>query len=250
MRFITSAIALLSAVLAVTAMPANLTERASLAQVITQCTVPNTAALTFDDGPWYYIYDISKALVAAGAKGTFFFNGNNYGCIYDADNVKRVKYAYDKGHQVGSHTWAHLDLATLSWDKIHDEMWRVEQALQRIVGVTPAFMRPPYGSYNDLVRQAAYVRGQKLAIWDFDSGDSTGSTAAQSDDAYDALAKKHPNTILALNHEVYEQTAHVVVPHAISVLQAKGYKLVTLAECLGVQPYQSVKAPQTGTWTC
>jgi len=250
MRFITSAIALLSAALAVTAMPANSTERAPLAQVITQCTVPNTAALTFDDGPWYYIYDISKALVAAGAKGTFFFNGNNYGCIYDADNVKRVKYAYDKGHQVGSHTWAHLDLATLSWDKIHDEMWRVEQALQRIVGVTPAFMRPPYGSYNDLVRQAAYVRGQKLAIWDFDSGDSTGSTAAQSDAAYDALAKKHPNTILALNHEVYEQTAHVVVPHAISVLQAKGYKLVTLAECLGVQPYQSVKAPQTGTWTC
>jgi hypothetical protein len=39
------------------------------------------------------------------------------GCIYDPDQVKRVKYAYSKGHQVASHTWAHLNLTTLSWDK-------------------------------------------------------------------------------------------------------------------------------------
>ncbi|KAG8682463.1 Carbohydrate esterase 4 protein [Ceratobasidium sp. 395] len=83
------------------------------AQVVTKCSKPNTVALTFDDGPYWYVYDISKALVAAGAKGTFFFNGNNFGCIYDADNMKRVKYAYDKGHQVASHTWAHKDLATV-----------------------------------------------------------------------------------------------------------------------------------------
>jgi hypothetical protein len=42
-----------------------------------------------------------------------------------------------------------------------------------------------------------------------------------------------------------EQTAHVVLPRAIGILQAKGYKLVTVAECLGVEPYQSVSAPQT-----
>jgi len=243
--------ALVSSALLVQAFPANITERATpLAQVISSCTNPNDVALTFDDGPWYYIYDISKALVAAGAKGTFFWNGNNYGCIYDADNVKRVKYAYNAGHQVASHTWSHSHLTTLTWDQIHDEMWRVEQALQRILGVTPAFMRPPYGEYNDLVRQASYVRGQKLVIWDFDSGDSTGSTPAQSNAAYDQIANQRPSTILALNHEVYEQTAHTVLPHAISVLQAKGYNLVTLAECMGMQPYQSVTTPQTGTWTC
>jgi len=40
------------------------------------------------------------------------------------------------------------------------------------------------------------------------------------------------------------QTALVVVPHAISVLRAAGYQLVTVAECLGLQPYQSVTTPQ------
>jgi peptidoglycan/xylan/chitin deacetylase (PgdA/CDA1 family) len=104
---------------------------------------------------------------------------------------------------VASHTWAHKDLSKLSLTQITSEMSRVDQALQRIIGVTPAFVRPPYGSYNNLVRQAAASRGQKLVIWDFDSGDSTGSTAAQSNAAYDKLANKHPKTILALNHEVY-----------------------------------------------
>ena len=34
-----------------------------------------------------------------------------------------------------------------------------------------------------------------------------------------------------------------VLPHAIDVLQKAGYKLVTLAECLGEQPYQHVGSP-------
>ena len=166
--------------------------------------------------------NISRQLIAAGGKGTFFWNGNNCeqrfwpnnnnnflngrfldGCIYDEINVKRVKYAYAQGHMVASHTWDHKDLTKLTYDQIHDEFYRVELALERLLGVKPAYLRPPYGNYNNLVRQVAYERGQKLVTWDFDSGDSTGSTPAQSNAAYDALIKKHPSTILALNHEVY-----------------------------------------------
>ncbi|KAH0584793.1 hypothetical protein H2248_008073 [Termitomyces sp. 'cryptogamus'] len=201
--------------LALSAAATPYKRQAPLAQVITRCTVPNTAALTFDDGPWVYLYDISKALVAANATGTFFFNGDNSSrcnafedeCIYNADEIKRVRYAFDKGHQVASHTWAHKDLTTLTWDQIHDEMWRVELALSRIIGVVPAFMRPPYGNYNDLVRQASEIRGQKLVIWDFDSGDSVGATPDESKDNYDELIDEHPQTILALNHETIETTA-------------------------------------------
>ncbi|KAG6840163.1 hypothetical protein C0991_008485, partial [Blastosporella zonata] len=213
--FVTACLALA----AVATPAATPQKRQALAQVITKCTVPNTVALTFvrllfrlltnfanieafqDDGPWVYLYDVSKALVAANATGTFFFNGNNYECIYNADEIKRVKYAYEKGHQVASHTWAHKDLTTLTWDQIHDEMWRVELALTRILGVVPAFMRPPYGNYNDLVRQASAIRGQKLVIWDFDSEDSVGATVAQSKTNYDNIIAQHPKTILPLNHE-------------------------------------------------
>ena len=44
---------------------------------------------------------------------------------------------------------------------------------------------------------------------------------------------------------IVETTAKDVLPYAIKVLQDKGYKLVTLAECLGVEPYHSVSAPQS-----
>ncbi|KAG6853878.1 hypothetical protein C0991_000485, partial [Blastosporella zonata] len=107
-----------------------------------------------------------------------------------------------------------------------------------------------YGEYNDLVRQCADSRGQTLVNWDFDSGDSVGATAAESMQRYDETAKAHPSTLLALNHEVYG--SHVVLPHAIKVLQNAGYELVTLAKCLDMEPYQSVGQPQVndGSWTC
>ncbi|EUC63916.1 carbohydrate esterase family 4 protein, partial [Rhizoctonia solani AG-3 Rhs1AP] len=229
MRFLAKlavAAAFASSTLGSLAAPFNSTLSArALAQVITKCTKPNTVAITVDDGPYWYVYDISKALVAAGAKGTFFFNGDNYECIYDANNIKRVKYAYDKGHQIASHTWAHKNLSTLTWDQVHDEMWRVEQALQRIAGVVPAFMRPPYGSYNDNVRKAAGVRGQKLVTWDFDSGDSVGATPAQSKAMYDKIIAQRPSSILTLNHETHERTAHEVIPYVVPRLQAAGYKM-------------------------
>jgi len=227
-------------------------KRQALARVVTSCVKSNMAALTFDDGPWVYLYDVSKALVAANATGTFFFNGNNYACIYDPDSVKRVQYAHSKGHQIGSHTWDHKDLTTLTWDQIHDEMWRVELALHKIIGVVPAFMRPPYGNYNNLVRQASAIRGQVLALWDFDSLDSDGATPAESEALYTQLVKKHPKNILALNHETEETTAHQVLPFAIKKLQAAGYKLVSLAECTGLPAYQTVGAPSArdSTWHC
>jgi peptidoglycan/xylan/chitin deacetylase (PgdA/CDA1 family) len=80
---------------------------------------------------------------------------------------------------------------------------RLDLALVRILGVTSAFMRPPYGAYNDNVRAVAASRGQKVAMWDFDSGDSLGRTPAQSNQDYTDLANRRPPTINALNHEVF-----------------------------------------------
>ncbi|KIY63018.1 carbohydrate esterase family 4 protein [Cylindrobasidium torrendii FP15055 ss-10] len=225
-------------------------ERRQQAEVISSCRNPNQVALTFDDGPYNYIWDIVGKLNDYGAKATFFFNGNNYKCIYDNDIRSGIQFAYNSGMQLGSHTWSHKDLSTLSWDQVHDEMWRVEQALQRIVGVTPAFMRPPYGNYNDNVLAASAVRGQKVVIWDFDSGDSVGASAADSKSRYDQFVSSHPSNLLALNHETYSSTAYDVLPHALQVLTSAGYQLVTVAECLGYQPYQNVGSPESGSWSC
>ncbi|KAF8875509.1 chitin deacetylase [Infundibulicybe gibba] len=242
---ITLALSLASASV-VSASPA----KRSPGQVIYQCSVPNTVALTFDDGPYNYIYDIVNTLDDAGAKGTFFLNGNNYGCIYD--KADGIKYAYDHGHQIASHTWSHAHLNTLNWDQLHDEFWRVELASMRITGAKPAFMRPPYGEFNDLVVAVANNRGQAVTIWDFDSGDSVGVSPADSKNRYNDVANNHPSTVLALNHETVASTAYDVLPYAIQRLQQAGYRLVTVAECMGQPAYQSVGSPEprTGDWRC
>ncbi|KAG8915707.1 Carbohydrate esterase 4 protein [Tulasnella sp. 408] len=231
----------------------SLVERATLATVYSKCTTPNTVAITFDDGPYTWNTDIVNTLKQYNAKGTFFVNGNNYECIYSTANEQRLKTAYQAGHQIASHTWAHLDWTTLSKDKLKSEMTKTDTALTKILGVKPAFVRPPYGNYNNASREVAAANGQSIVIWDFDSGDSVGKTVQQSETEYQNVANKKPSTILALNHETYETTAKQVLPYALKTLKAKGYKFVTVAECLGGKnPYltKTTAGKRDSTWKC
>jgi peptidoglycan/xylan/chitin deacetylase (PgdA/CDA1 family) len=134
-------------------------------------------------------------LLAAGAKGMFFWNGNNCTLPFYLTSSPsqshppvshRQLHLFSRKHQTGpihlhmvaSHTWAHKNLSTLTAKELDSEMGLVDEALECIIGVKPAFRRPPYGSYNDLVRKVAQGHGQRLAIWDFDSGNSIGLNAS------------------------------------------------------------------------
>ncbi|KAL0069299.1 hypothetical protein AAF712_003664 [Marasmius tenuissimus] len=180
------------------------------AQVINNCTQPGTVALTFDDGPYDYLRDFVDLLDRNGAKGTFFFNGDNYDCIYSDDRVSDMKYAYGKGHQIASHTWHHSDLGKIKSEaKMNDEFKRTEEAIKKILGVEVAMTRPPFGSYNALTETVARKRGQSLILWDLDTRDAAGATTKDSIAQYEDVAKKNPSNVLALNHEPYKTTLFV-----------------------------------------
>ncbi|KAG8892169.1 Carbohydrate esterase 4 protein, partial [Tulasnella sp. 408] len=219
------------------------TIRQAMATVYNKCSTPNTVAITFDDGPYVYNSEIVLNLAKYNAKATFFVNGNNWGCIYSRENEERLKAAFAAGHQIASHTWRHADLATLDYAEVKSEMTRLDDALVKILGVKPAFVRPPYGSYNDLCRQVAEENSQSIVQWDCDSDDSAGASVSQIEDAYQDIAQRHPSTILTLNHETYETTVQAL-NNALKTLTGAGYRLVTVAECLGgLDPYASRTAP-------
>ena len=88
-------------------------------------------------------------------------------------------------------------------------MEKTQEAMIRIIGRSPAWFRPPYGSYNDLVLQAAAHYNMSTVLWDFDSGDSINATVDQSEKNYTDIVKKNHSNILALNHETYNTTACV-----------------------------------------
>jgi peptidoglycan/xylan/chitin deacetylase (PgdA/CDA1 family) len=74
--------------------------------VITKCSQAGVLALAYDDGPYQYTSTLVDILDKAGAKGTFFWTGTLYGCIYNQKAA--VQKAYASGHQIASHTWYDL----------------------------------------------------------------------------------------------------------------------------------------------
>jgi len=219
---------------------------------INQCTVSGQVALTFDDGPFQWQQNIKNSM--NGGKATFFLNGNNYGCIYD--RAEDIKNAYYNGHTMGSHGWSHAHMGQLSWDQVHDELWRVEQAFIKILGLKPLYFRPPYGEVSDTLYAALENRGyKKVFLWSDDSGDSTGASAQSSKNLYNSIANTFPQPHLVLNHETYSSTVFDVLPYAVGRLQGAGYKLVAVDTCLGSGgefPYVKVGEPQArdSTWHC
>ncbi|KAJ9094273.1 hypothetical protein QFC21_006099 [Naganishia friedmannii] len=207
-------------------------------------------ALTFDDGPYQFEGDITSHL--GDSKATFFLNGNNWGCIYDRADELRGLYA--AGHTLGSHGWSHPHFNDLSWDQIHDELWKVEEAFIRILGVRPLYFRPPYGEYNDLLFSALSVRGYKKAfLWSDDTHDGDLAPVDQSKGVYDEVALSYPAPHMVLGHSVYDSTANNVVPYGVSQLKNSGYQLVAVDTCMGDQgewPYEWVGEPQSGNWQC
>jgi len=73
--------------------------------------------------------------------GSSDMNGDNYGCIYDEENVAILQQVYAAGHQIASHTWSHPDITTLSNDQLDVEILRLDQAFIKILGIKPNVLR-------------------------------------------------------------------------------------------------------------
>jgi peptidoglycan/xylan/chitin deacetylase (PgdA/CDA1 family) len=93
---------LCAAALFSSALASPLVRRVPTGQVITHCTVPNTIALTFDDGPSQYTPQLLDTLSRYGARATFFVLGDAA-----ANNPAVLQRMRNEGHQIASHTYVH-----------------------------------------------------------------------------------------------------------------------------------------------
>ncbi|KAB5513328.1 carbohydrate esterase family 4 protein [Coniochaeta sp. 2T2.1] len=211
-------------------------------QIIRTCTTLNTIALTFDDGPSPFTPLILDALSQyPNAKATFFVNGDNFGRgrIDDPSlpwpaTVRRMHAA---GHQVGNHGWSHADLTHVSSDVRYDEVLRVEEALANILGFYPAYFRPPYGLCDttecmaDLGEMGYHVVNFDVDTKDFEHDSGDLATGIQwSKDIFGTWARE---MAIVLAHDVYNETAETLVPYMLEVVAERGWRMVTVGECLG-----------------
>ncbi|KAF5371199.1 hypothetical protein D9758_004098 [Tetrapyrgos nigripes] len=216
--------------------------------------ISHDMAMTYDDGPYIHTTNVSSNLLAENAQGTFFMNGDNYGCIYDQANVDIVKQVFAAGHEIGHHTWSHPFMDQLTNDQIDVEIMRLDQAFIKILGVKPNILRPPYGAItNDQVAYIENKHGKKVVTWDQDSEDSVGKNTREEILAfYQGIANSYSTAPqFTLGHDTLDQTGTTAL-EAAQMLTSAGYKLITTAKCLNVEPYTYVGQPQKrdSSWYC
>ena len=93
-----------------------------------------------------------------GVKASFFINGGNRVDMSVSPYPDILKRAYNDGHFIGSHTYNHLDLTTLSAQDMFEQFYQNDLSIKNILGFSPTYVRPPYGNSNAQVLS-------RLASW-------------------------------------------------------------------------------------
>lgn len=206
-------------------------------KVIESCTVPGTIALTFNDGPWTYTSDLLDLLESEDVRATFFVCGSNMDSdqITGHGNPDVLQRMIDDGHQIGSHTWGHPDLTTLSEEEAFRAIFRNERALLEVFGFLPTYLRPPYLSANDNILKILNRLGYHVISLDLDTHDWTEDYEESESHFSDVIGYSDPriDSHLVLAHDIHEQTVYDFVQFMIDEGKEAGYRFVTVGECLG-----------------
>lgn len=187
---------------------------------------PGEVILTFDDGPRPgRTGAILDALDLYGVKATFLMVGRM------ADAHPRI--AQDvalRGHTIGTHTYDHANLSTLSEDDALAEIRRGQAAVSRAlapIGDAPSpIFRFPYLAQTQVLR-ASLVAEQAIVLGvDIDSKDYFASTPDEvMARTLDRINKRGRGVVLF--HDVHARTV-AMLPRLLQALQDQGYKVVTL----------------------
>jgi len=143
-----------------------------------------------------------------------------------------------RGHEVGNHTWNHLNLTQQSDVVVRDEIMRAEGILAQISGQSPRpLWRAPYGERDARVLRIARNLGYRSICWTLDSLDGVEPIktmhflieriTGRTDDELDGA--------IILMHVGFRSTAEAL-PAIVSDLQNRGFHLVTVSQLLKPAP--------------
>ncbi len=118
-------------------------------------------AITFDDGPHPdFTPKILDVLKQKKVKATFFLTGGNAEKYPEV--VKRIK---KEGHDIGNHTYHHLNLSPKKLSTVKKEIILTEMVIKEITGEAPVYFRPPRGVYDQKVRRLLVDSGYSIILW-------------------------------------------------------------------------------------
>lgn len=180
-------------------------------------------ALTYDDGPGEKTPEMLATFNAAQATATFFQLGNS---IQQYPGTTLDVAA--SGHEVGSHSVTHPDLARQSKERVEKEVGKNSEYLKEAIGFDPLLFRPPYGSHNKTVDEIVASHGMAIVQWSVDTEDwKTRNTASTVGTAVKD-GKEFTEPII-LMHDIHDSTV-AAAEEIIHELTDAGIQLVTVSE--------------------
>lgn len=178
-------------------------------------------ALTFDDGPHkIYTPKLLEGLRKRGVHVTFFLIGQNIDG--NEDIIRQMK---EDGHLIGNHSQNHMQLTGERTMEACDQINRTNEKIKSITGETPAYVRPPFGSWSEELEGMVPMR---VVLWNVDPLD--WKTQNKNRIVRHIVSHAEDGSIILL-HDVYDASVEAAL-EVIDTLAAEGYNFVTVDELL------------------
>jgi len=169
-------------------------------------------ALTFDDGPSPdQTPKILDELARYDLRATFFVVGREA-----EKHPELIRDIVARGHQLGNHTWSHIDAWMNDFPVVADELARTDDLLEQLTGRCPQWVRPPHGHFTAKLRAWCAERGQKVVLWDTMPGDFVDWATPESLTAF-TLRHMRPGSIIVWHDgpgmPLAARTLPLLLPH-------------------------------------
>ena len=179
---------------------------------------------TFDDGPYAPVTNkILDTLEKYNGRATFFVVGDRADTYSD-----EIIRASKMGCEIGTHTYSHVNLNSLSVPEMQEEIKKSCDAISKYTGKKVKVLRPPEGAANDTVKANV---GMPMVLWSVDSRDWDYRNA---DKDYQTVMDNVFDGSIVLMHDLYPETADAVA-RIIPELAKQGYKFVTFSELMKIR---------------
>ncbi len=186
-------------------------------------TALKTVALTFDDGPHpKFTPELLAVLNKYNVKATFFVVGK-----MTQKHPDLVRQEVAAGHEIGNHTYDHVNVARLSESGAAAEWKAGDTAITAITGGKVRYCRPPGGQYDRKSIIAASELGLTTVLWTDNAADYLGGMSSHRLER--RVLSRISNGGIVLMHDGVQRTIDVL-PDIIEKLRSKGYRFVTLSE--------------------
>jgi len=200
-------------------------------------TAEKLVALTFDDGPNEpYTSRVLDILQREHVHATFFLIGSNVRRL-PASVARTVR----EGHVVGNHSDTHpVGFALNSRAELQREVNSAETSIHTAGGIFPSLFRPPQGLRSPWLMNVLKEDSLTAVTWDDAPRDWDPIPAPEL--VKRTLEQVHPGAIILLHdgmnltHEADQSETVKALPGIIEGLRARGYRIVTVPELIGVRP--------------